>query len=158
MSGSWGDPQKGLRAHNSRLTSARCVLLGLCPQFLDPTLRTTQHPVDEQSVVGVGRHLGRDPGNQPHQRGGQGLPQTEGPLQARKAKLDLLPSLRRLASRWPRCSPARSPTRPDPPRGPHRGRPDPPRACGGYLLSQLRLLQKLRVLSWTPAVLAAVGS
>src|ERR687898_3005987 len=69
---------------------ARCVLQGSCPQLLDAPLRTTQHPVDDERV-GVGCHLRRDPGDQPHQGLGQGLPDPEDPLEARTADLHLLP-------------------------------------------------------------------
>src|SRR3712207_1560245 len=61
-----------------------------CPQLLDATLRTIQHPVDHKGVS-VGRDLGCDPGGQSYERGGQGLPQPEGPLEAGDGNLDLLP-------------------------------------------------------------------
>ena len=65
------------------------MLLGSCPQLLDVTLRTAQHPVDVKRV-GVGTHLGCDPCDQPYECGGQGLPDPEGPLEARKGNLYLL--------------------------------------------------------------------
>src|SRR4029450_12696583 len=61
-----------------------------CPQLFDTALRTIHHPVDEVGV-GVGRYLGRDPDGQSHESGGQGFPEPEAPLEARKADLDLLP-------------------------------------------------------------------
>src|SRR5215213_228659 len=68
----------------------RCVLSGSCPQFLDAPLRTIQMPVDQERV-GVGRYLRRDPGGQPHQRGGQRLAQAEDPLEAGDGDLYVLP-------------------------------------------------------------------
>src|SRR5829696_2483201 len=47
-------------------------------------------PVDQERV-GVGRYLRRDPGGQPHQRGGQSLAQAEDPLQAGDGDLYVLP-------------------------------------------------------------------
>src|SRR5215207_9709724 len=60
------------------------------PQLLDATLRTIQMPVNQQGV-GVGADLRRNPGGQPYQGGGQRLPETKDPLQARKADLYSLP-------------------------------------------------------------------
>src|SRR5687767_14378425 len=61
-----------------------------CPQPLDVTLRTAQHSVDEKSV-GVGADLGRYPGGQPNEGGGQSLAQAKDPLEARKSDLYVLP-------------------------------------------------------------------
>ncbi len=58
---------------------ARCLLSGSCPQLLDTALRAPQNPVDVETV-GVGRYLGRDPGSQPDESGGQSLAQTKAPL------------------------------------------------------------------------------
>src|SRR3712207_211118 len=60
-----------------------------CPQLLDATLRTSQHPVDHKGV-GVGCYLGRDPSSQPDERGSQSLVQPKDPLEARKSDLYLL--------------------------------------------------------------------
>src|SRR5688572_8653587 len=68
--------------------STRCVLSGSCPQLLDAPLRTSQLSV-YQKGVGVGRHLGCDPCGQSHQRGGQGLPEPEGPLETPEGNLDV---------------------------------------------------------------------
>jgi transposase-like protein len=43
-----------------------------CPQLLDVSLRTPQHPINQESVD-VGSDLRRDPGSQPNERGGQSL-------------------------------------------------------------------------------------
>src|SRR5215211_1221231 len=64
-----------------------------CPQLLDPTLRTIQHPVDQKGIS-VGRDLGRDPSGEPHQSGSQSLAEVEDLLQARKRYLYLLPDSR----------------------------------------------------------------
>src|SRR5215218_850059 len=61
-----------------------------CPQLLDVSLRAPRHPVDQKSV-GVGADLGRYPGGQTGEGGGQGLSQTEDPLQARKGDFYVLP-------------------------------------------------------------------
>src|SRR5215212_10500062 len=75
-------PLSELTSHNiCNHMAPRCVLSGSCPQFLDAPLRTIQMPVDQERV-GVGRYLRRDPGGQPHQRGGQRLAQAEDPLEA----------------------------------------------------------------------------
>src|SRR5215204_5976504 len=68
----------------------RCVLSGSCPQLLDVPLRTIQKPVDQERV-GVSCYLRRDPGSQPHQRGGQSLAQAEDPLEAGDGDLYVLP-------------------------------------------------------------------
>src|SRR5215212_10841687 len=68
----------------------RCVLSGSCPQLLDVPLRTIQKPVDQERV-GVSCYLRRDPGSQPHQRGGQRLAQAEDPLEAGDGDLYVLP-------------------------------------------------------------------
>src|SRR5215216_7255991 len=65
---------------------SRCVLLGSCPQLLNMTLRAPQNPVDQKSV-GVSTDLGRDPGSQSSERGGQSLAQPKDPLEARKSDL-----------------------------------------------------------------------
>ncbi len=62
----------------------------LGPQLLDAALSTIQMPVNQQGV-GVGADLRRDPGGQPHERGGQSLAQTKDPLEARKSDLYVLP-------------------------------------------------------------------
>src|SRR5215207_4375934 len=72
-----------------------CALLDvcckvLCPQLLDAPLRTIQTPVDQERIS-VGRYLGRDPGSQPDERGGQSLAQAEDPLQAGDGDLYVLP-------------------------------------------------------------------
>src|SRR3712207_983965 len=61
-----------------------------CPQLLNATLRTTQTPVDQESVC-VSANLCRDPRRQSYQSGRQRLTETEDPLQARKSDLYLLP-------------------------------------------------------------------
>jgi hypothetical protein len=106
----------------------RCVLSGLRPQLLDPTLRTTQAPVD-QKRVGVGSYLRRDPPRQAGEGSGQGLSNSEDPLQARESDLYLcclapgrllersvtkrMPKTRRVLPPIARC-----------------GRPDLPATCG----------------------------
>src|SRR5215211_4557884 len=60
------------------------------PQLLDPPLWPAEETVDVEAI-GVGRYLRRDPRSEPHQRLGQGLPQPEDPLEARKADLYALP-------------------------------------------------------------------
>src|SRR3712207_5374150 len=60
-----------------------------CPQLLNTALRAPQNPVDVETV-GVGRYLGRDPGSQPDESGGQSLAQTKDPLQTRKSDLYVL--------------------------------------------------------------------
>src|SRR5918997_1877619 len=60
------------------------------PKLLDPSLRPTQKPVDQQSV-GVGRYLRRDSRRQASERGGQGLPEPEHALEARQGDLYVLP-------------------------------------------------------------------
>jgi len=78
---------------------ARSVLLGSCPKLLDASLRTSQRSI-YQKGVGVGGHLGCDPCGQSHKRGGQGLPEPEGPLETREGDLDLLANPGRLALAW----------------------------------------------------------
>src|SRR5215217_7219410 len=79
----------GLR-RGQTLVKPRCLLSGSCPQLLNLPLRTTQHPVDHESV-GVGCYLGCDPGSQPNKRGGQSLAQAKDSLEARKSDLYVLP-------------------------------------------------------------------
>src|SRR5918997_3617864 len=62
----------------------------LCPQLLEVALRTTQQPVDVETI-GVGADLRRDPGDQPHEGSCQRLPETELALEARQRYLHLLP-------------------------------------------------------------------
>ena len=65
-----GDPET-LLVDSTLLTvmHPRCLLPGSCPQILDPALRTTQLPVDQEGV-GVGRYLRRDSRRQANERGG----------------------------------------------------------------------------------------
>src|SRR5215203_7222340 len=60
------------------------------PKLLDPSLRTTQKPVDQKSV-GVGRYLRRDSRRQASERGGQSFPEPEHTLEARQGDLYPLP-------------------------------------------------------------------
>src|SRR5215203_742845 len=80
-----GNRRKSVRVEHRR-TGTRCVLLGSCPQLLNMTLRAPQNPVDQKSV-GVSTDLGRDPGSQSSERGGQSLAQPKDPLEARKSDL-----------------------------------------------------------------------
>src|SRR5215211_3337920 len=76
-----------------------CVVRFSCPQLLDVTLRSSQHPVDQKSV-GVSTDLGRDPGSHAHQGRRKRLAEPKDPLEARKGNFDALPGagppLRRL--------------------------------------------------------------
>lgn len=53
-------------------------------------MRPTEKPVEHKGV-GVGRHLRRDPGDQPCEAGGQGLSEAKDPLEACEGDLPLLP-------------------------------------------------------------------
>ncbi len=78
----------------------RCLLSGSCPQLFDTVLRTIHHPVDENSV-GVGRYLGlKILDGLSHESGGQGLPEPETPLGARKADTTSGTMVRRKGSKW----------------------------------------------------------
>jgi hypothetical protein len=61
-SGIYNHAGAALTVSNSTLSEngTRCVLLGLRPQGFDPPLRSSQTPIDQQSVS-VGSDLGRDP-------------------------------------------------------------------------------------------------
>ena len=60
------------------------------PQLLNAALRTTQQTVDEETI-GVGCHLRRDPGGEPHEGGRQRLLEVELALETRQRYLHLLP-------------------------------------------------------------------
>ena len=60
------------------------------PQLLDASLRMTQQTVDKETID-VGRHLRRDPGDQPHEGCCQRLFEAELALEARQRYLHLLP-------------------------------------------------------------------
>ena len=113
------------------------MLSGSSPQLLDLALRMPQHTVDVEGI-GVGADLGCNSGGQAGEGGGQGLAQTEAPLEARKGNLDLLPYPTPPLAR----SPARSPPRPLLAPDPRCGRRGPQRELAHEIFVQVRLDQE----------------
>lgn len=75
------------------------MLPGSGPQLLEPALRATHHPVDQESV-GVGRYLRSDPDGQPDEGSGQRPAKMEILFKFEKAISMCCLALRRLSPAW----------------------------------------------------------
>src|SRR5215210_4231351 len=78
-----------------------------CPEFLDAPLRPAQEPVDVEAI-GVGRHLGGDPGDQTCECLGKRRAHAKPTLEGREAYLHLLADRRPPVSLFGRQQDARA--------------------------------------------------